>query len=178
MLEADNTVLLVIDVQGKLARLMDGRDELLDNLARLIKGASVLDVPVICTEQNPGGLGPTVGELSGLISSTAIPKLSFSCCGEQRFTDALIKLGRRHILVSGIEAHICVYQTTVELIQLGYDVHVVADAVSSRTACNRDIGLRKATDAGAVLTSAETALFELLKVAEGDKFKAVLDIVK
>ncbi len=178
MLNVDNTVLLVIDIQGKLAELMHERDSLFENAGRLIRGAGVLGVPVIWTEQNPDGLGPTVAPIASLLDPPAISKLSFSCWGEPRFVEEIEKLNRRQVLVSGIETHICVYQTTADLLEQGYEVHVVADAVSSRTAENRRIGLQKMKHAGATLTSVESALFELLRVAEGERFKAILRIVK
>ena len=179
MLTVENTVLAVVDVQGKLAQLMHGREALFENLRRIIQGAQVLGVPILCTEQNPAGLGPTIPEVAGALGDVArIPKLSFSCCGDERFVRELEGLCRTQVLLTGIEAHICVYQTAVDLAARGCEVHVVADAVSSRTQENKAIGLRKMTDAAASVTSVETALFELLRVAEGPQFKQILRIVK
>ena len=178
MLKTDDTVLLVIDVQGKLAQLMHEKDRLFEDLAKLIKGAEVLEVPIICTEQNPKGLGPTIEQIAPLIKTERIPKSSFSCCGEDRFMRELEKLARKQVLLSGIEAHICVYQTAAGLLERGYEVHVVADAVSSRTPQNRGIALQRMADAGAKITSLEMALFELLQVAEGKRFRQILQIVK
>jgi nicotinamidase-related amidase len=107
-----------------------------------------------------------------------IPKLHFSCWGEPRFVERLRALNRSQLLLAGIETHICVYQTARDLAAAGYGVQAVADAVSSRTAMNRDLGLEKARAVGAALTSVEAALFELLQVAEGPKFKAILQLVK
>ncbi|MFQ5612170.1 MAG: hydrolase [Anaerolineae bacterium] len=179
MLAVENTVLLVVDVQGKLAHLMHGKDALFENLQKIIKGAQVLQVPILWAEQNPDGLGPTIPEVARhLAGAQPISKLSFSCCGSDRFVQALNALNRRQVLVAGIETHVCVYQTTLDLLELGYEVQIVTDAVSSRTAENRQIGLERMKEAGARLTSAETALFELLKVAEGTQFKQILEIVK
>lgn len=178
MLNADEAALVVIDVQGKLARLMYERERLFENLAKLIQGARVLGLPVLVTEQNPAGLGPTVPEIAALLPAERVAKVAFSCCGEEVFVARLEALGRRQLLLAGIEAHICVCQTAVDLVGRGYDVSVVADAVSSRTGRNRDIGLERMKAAGAGITSVETALFELLKVAEGEKFKAILRLVK
>ncbi|HUU09444.1 MAG TPA: nucleoside monophosphate kinase [Phycisphaerae bacterium] len=178
MLHVDDAVLVVVDVQGKLARLMHESEALLADLAKLIRGAHALGVPIIVTEQNPAGLGPTVPELSDLLPAQRIAKTAFSCCGEGAFVHALEATGRRQVLLCGIETHICVYQTALDLLGRAYEVHVVADGVSSRTARNRDIGLGKIERAGGHRTSVETALFELLKVAEGDTFKAILKIVK
>jgi len=178
MLNANDTALIVIDIQGKLAQLMYAKEQLFENVARLIKGAEVLELPIICTEQNPAGIGPTAEEIAPLIKPEPIAKMSFSCCGEKHFAEAIERLGRTQLLLCGIETHICVYQTAADLIRSGREVHVVADAVSSRTEANRRIGLTRMRDAGAKLTSVESALFELLRVAEGDKFKQILQIVK
>lgn len=179
MLMPENTVLMVVDVQGKLAQLMHEKHLLFESLQKMIKGAHILGVPIIVTEQNPDGLGPTIPEIADLLSNgQPISKLSFSCCGNEQFMQALQALERKQVLMTGIEAHICVYQTTMELLEMGYEVQVVVDAVSSRTAVNKAIGLERMKDVGASLTSVETALYELLKVAAGAKFKDVLQIVK
>jgi len=180
MLTVDNTALLIIDVQGKLAQLMHQKEKLFANLEKIIKGAQVLELPLIWTEQVPEKLGPTSPELAELLIRSAQPisKASFSCCGVEPFVSALAQTKRRQVLVTGIETHICVYQTSVDLLAQGYEVQVVADAVSSRTAENRQLGLDRMHSAGAVLTSTEMALFELLRVAEGDKFRQISKIVK
>jgi nicotinamidase-related amidase len=174
----DSTVLLVVDFQGKLARIVQDSDAVVQAARKLVAGAILLEVPILWTEQNPGGLGRTVPELADLLPGEPIPKLSFSCCGERRFVEALERLGRRQVLLAGIETHVCVYQTAADLLAAGYEVEVVADAVSSRTAENRDVGLAKVQRLGAGRTSVETALFELLRGAEGPKFKQLLKIVK
>jgi len=179
MLQLDSTVLVVIDVQDKLFRVMPEREALAASLRKLVRGAQVLGVPVILTEQNPKGLGPTIAELADLMPGIQpIPKFSFSCCGEERFLRELEALGRRQVLLAGIELHICVYQTALDLLASGYEVQVVADCVTTRLLENREIGLTKLRDSGAGLTTAEMALFELLKTAEGDVFKEISRIVK
>jgi nicotinamidase-related amidase len=119
---------------------------------------------------------PEIAEL--LTNQSPVSKLSFSCCGSDQFLKDLAAVNRKNILIVGIEAHVCVYQTAADLVNLNYDVQVVADAVASRTAENKQIGLEKSKDAGASLTSTETALFELLKEAKGDKFKEIINLVK
>ncbi len=179
MLSKDNTVLVVIDVQEKLMRVMHERDALVTNLEKLVQGANALGLPIIWLEQNPRGLGPTVPEVARHLDGRApIEKLSFSCCGTQAFQGALDSLGRNQVLLCGIEAHVCVYQTARDLLDSGREVEVVADAVSSRVAENKAIALRKIESAGGKLSCVEMALFELLGAAEGDAFKAVLKIVK
>jgi nicotinamidase-related amidase len=179
MLKLDNTVLVVIDVQEKLALAMCDKEAVAENTTKLVKGAKVLGLPVVWTEQNPKGLGPTLPQVSELLTDTKpVTKLSFSCCGEPAFMNELESLKRKQILICGIEAHVCVYQTSADLVSRGYEVQVVTDAVSSRTCENKAVGLEKSKTCGASLTSTETALFELLKVAEGDKFKQMLKVVK
>ena len=179
MLKQKNTVLLLVDVQGKLAHLMHEKEHLFDNLQKLIKGIQVLGIPVLWVEQNPSGLGPTIPQVADLLpNGSPISKMSFSSCRNDRFLQALKNLDRNQVLIAGIETHICVYQTAADLVHMGVEVQVVTDAVSSRTAENKAIGLQRMKDAGASWTSVETALFELLEIAEGDPFKAMLKIVK
>jgi nicotinamidase-related amidase len=179
MLTVTDSVLLVIDVQDKLFRVMYQKEQLADNLQRLIKGIQVLEVPVLVTEQYPQGLGPTVPEIAGLLTAVKrYPKVNFSCCGDQAFLREFKKLNRKQVLISGIESHVCVYQTAADLIAAGYEVYVVSDAVSSRTEQNKGTGIKMMMQLGAKLTVTEAALFELLKVAKGDKFKAISQIVR
>jgi nicotinamidase-related amidase len=180
MLSVDNTALIVIDVQGKLAEIMHDKENLFANLERVIKGVQVLNIPIVWTEQVPEKLGPTLPQFSELLagSSNPIPKSSFSCCGVAPFTDTLKSLGRQQILISGIETHVCVYQTALDLLAAGYEVQIITDAVSSRSPQNLHLGLTRMKEAGAVLTGTEMALFELLRVAEGSQFKQIAQIVK
>jgi len=179
MLTTDNTILLIIDVQGKLAHLMSDKESLFENLQKIIKGAKILGIPILWTEQNPEKLGTTIPEISQLMSPIQpIPKRSFSCWDNERFVEKLRALNRKQVLITGIEAHICVYQTAVDLVNSGYEVQVVADAVSSRKAENKKIAIDRIRDIGAGLTCIEMVLFELLKVADGPKFKQILKIIK
>lgn len=179
MLRLENTLLLLVDVQGKLAHSMHDREALFANLQRLIRGVQALELPILWMEQYPQGLGPTVPEISSLLEGyRPIAKTSFSCCGSEAFLQALAATGRWQVLLAGIETHVCIYQTTADLLARGYHVEVVADAVSSRTAQNREIGLQRVRAVGAALTSVEMALFELQRVAEGPRFKELLRIVR
>ncbi len=180
MLSSDSAVVVVVDIQGKLAQLMHEKESLFAETARMVRGAAALGVPVIWMEQNPRGLGPTVGEVAQAMPEGAvpIPKMSFSCCGEPAFLKALEATGRKQVLVCGIETHICVFQTSRDLGERGYEVQVVADAVSSRKPLNREVGLRRIEAAGAALTSVEMALFEMLGKAGGPAFKQIVSIVK
>lgn len=179
MLEVDKAVLLVIDVQDSLFRAIAEKEKLLDNLKRLIEGMKVLEVPVMVTEQYPKGLGPTLPEVAGLLPGIKpIAKTSFSCCGDGVFLSAFRKLGRKQVLLAGIESHVCVYQTAADLVADGCEVYAVSDAVGSRTKENRQTGLGLMGEVGVRLTSTETVLFELLKVAEGKRFKAISKIIR
>ena len=179
MLQEETSLLIVIDIQGNLARAAADRELLFENARKLIQGAKVFALPIIVTEQIPEKLGPTIPEVAEWVAGIErIPKETFSCCENASFMEAFSKIGRKQILLCGIESHICVYQTAMDLINMGCEVHIVADAISSRTIQNREIGISKMTSAGAHLTSTETVLFELLKTAGSDKFKDIFKIVK
>jgi nicotinamidase-related amidase len=179
MLEIDDTVLLVIDVQEKLLPVIYEKDRLTANIVKLIRGMQVLEAPIIATEQYPKGLGKTVPEIAELIPGIEpLAKTSFSCYRDAGFKNMLDASSRKQVLICGIETHVCVYQTAMDLKAAGYEVQVAADAVSSRTAENRETGLNLMRQMGITVTGTETALFELLKIAEGEKFKAISRIVK
>ncbi len=179
MMNYDDTVLLIIDVQGKLASLVDESERVEKNIRKLIRACRILDVPVLYTEQYPKGLGHTVdGIRELLVDETAHEKITFSCCGSPDFMEHLRSLKRNDVMVAGIETHVCVYQTAIDLIEYGYTVHLITDAVSSRAPENREIGVHCIEKAGAWLKSTEMAIFELLRVAEGEKFKMISAIIK
>jgi nicotinamidase-related amidase len=179
MFRPTNTLLVVIDVQGRLAHIVHDSERLLRNVGILIQGMNVLNVPIVVTEQYPKGLGPTEEHLRTLLGDTkVIVKDTFSCCGEFSFELRLDELHRTNIVVCGIETHVCVFQTVRDLCGMGYTVHVVTDAVSSRTPENRDLGLRRMEQFGAKLTSTEMVLFELLGTSGTEEFKAISKLVK
>ena len=178
MLRISDTAVVIVDVQTRLVAAIHQAERMVDNARRLLAAAGVLDLPIVWTEQNPRALGPTVSELADLLPGQPIEKMTFSCGGSQRFLDELANCQRPQVLLAGIETHVCVYQTAVDLIAAEYEVHVVADAVSSRDPENRAVGLQRMRDAGAVITTTETAIFELLVTAEDDRFGDILKIVK
>lgn len=179
MLNPESAVLVVIDVQGKLAQQMVGRDELFDRIGRMIRGCRALHIPVVWAEQYPKGLGRTVPEVARHLGGLEpIEKNAFSCCGDAGFRTALEATGRRQVLVCGIETHICVFQTARDLLEEGYEVEIVVDGVSSRTETAKAIGLERMRDAGARSTTVEMALYEMLGEAGGERFKKILEIVK
>jgi hypothetical protein len=179
MLRTEDTSLVLLDIQGRLATLMHEKEVLFDNAGRLVRGAQALAMPILWVEQTPEKLGPTIPELRELLQGASpIRKDSLSGYGEEAFRDRLGGLGRKQILVAGIESHVCVFQTAADLVQAGYEVEVVADAVSSRTLANKLIALEKLRAAGARLTSVETALFELVRTAAHPAFREIIRIVK
>jgi len=179
MLKSDQAVLVVVDVQGRLATLMYQKDEFFRNVKRMIEAAKVLDIPILWNEQLPDKLGATVPEVAeSLVGMAPLVKSTFSCCGNDNFMARLKPLRRKQVLLVGMETHVCVYQTVLDLIPLGFEVHLIADAVSSRSPENRQVGIDAIRDLGACVTSVEMSLFEMLRVAQGDKFKQIIQIVK
>jgi nicotinamidase-related amidase len=178
-LNTDNAVLLLIDFQERLFPVMHEKGKLLNNVLKLIKGMQVLEVPVILTEQYPRGLGPTIPEIKELVPNIKpVEKVCFNCNDEPTFGEALGALKRKQVVIAGIEAHICVYQTAMSLARAGYQVQVAVDCIASRDPENKQVALSRMEAAGISPTSVEMALFELLKVAKGDKFKQVSAIIK
>ncbi|PMH31301.1 hydrolase [Vibrio lentus] len=179
MLTKQNTGLVVVDVQGKLARLVDESDTLISNCEKLIKGAQVLGLPIVSLEQNPEKLGATVDELNDLLNDAKpIPKFTFNACNEPKFVEAVQTKDVDTWLVCGIEAHICVYQTAMGLLDLGYKVQVVSDCISSRTALNKDLAIRRLSDAGVQITGLEMSLYELVKDCRAPEFKSILSLIR
>ena len=175
MLDRGSTLLVVIDAQEAFRPAVLDFDQVVRNTATLVQGARILGVPVVVTEQYPKGLGRTVPEVAEHLNGVEpIEKTCFSAERADGFDDH----GCRQALVCGIEAHVCVSQTVHDLLDRGLEVHVARDAVSSRTEENREVGIRRMEAAGAIVTSVETALFELLGAAGTDEFKQVQALVK
>jgi len=179
MLESKNTILVIIDVQGKLAQIMHDREDLVKNLQILISGAKLLEIPIIWMEQLPDKLGPTIPEIQELLPDMEpIVKDVFSCARNEEFNGRLQELHGHDIILAGIESHVCVYQTAMDLLDQDYAVLVAADAVSSRTDSNKQLGLERMLLEGVVQTSVEMVLFELQGVATGDRFRKLAKLVK
>ena len=171
--------LVVVDVQERLLPAIFEQQRVVQNTVRLIQGGTVLQVPIFATEQYRKGLGPTVPEVAATIPGFApMEKLAFSACGAAGFIPALKKKKVSQAILCGIEAHVCVSQTCLDLLEKGFRVFVVADAVSSRTPENYRIGLDRMRAAGAVIVSTEMVLFELLEQAGTAEFKQILNLVK
>jgi nicotinamidase-related amidase len=179
-LNPEQAVLIVIDVQAKLTPAMPPKvyERLRATTAMLVEAAGLLGVPVVTTEQYPQGIGHTVPELAAACAGGVIEKTTFGCCGEPAFLAALQKLGRRQVIVTGMEAHVCVYQTVLGLIATGYHVHLVRDAICSRTKEDYRAGVSNAARAGALVITAEMALFQLLKDSRHEQFRAISRLVK
>ena len=167
-----DTALLVVDVQEKLTRIIPGSERLVWNVRRLIDGAKILDLPVVATEQYPQGLGSTVHELAERLGEVP-SKLTFSCRGCPEIFAQLRSRGIHKVLVCGIEAHVCVQQTVLDLLADGWRVYVAVDAVGSRFEIDFQTALRRMDSSGATLTTTEAALFEWCEVAGTPEFKAV-----
>ncbi len=180
MLVKDNTGLIVVDVQGKLATLMHDSDALLENITKLVKGAKALNLPVLWLEQNPERLGQTADPIRRVLEQDSLPitKYTFDGCKEERFKLAVEKAKVNTWLVCGIETHICVYQTARSLSQSGYHVELVVDCVSSRTEANKALALAKLTANGVALTSVEMCLYEMVQDCRAPEFKAILALIK
>lgn len=179
MLEIKKCCLVVIDIQGKLAQLMYEKERLFENIQILIKVAKILDIPIIWCQQAPKALGHTIPAIAELLTEEQpVNKTSFSCCGDNQFRSRLDDLGPKQVILCGIETHVCVYQTALDLLKQNKEVTVIADAVSSRTFDNKKIAIKKITAEGAKISSVEMALFELLKTAEHPKFKEIAKLIK
>jgi nicotinamidase-related amidase len=202
MLDIHDCCFVVVDVQGKLAQLMVGKESLFKNVQILIQAAKILDIPILWCQQVPEALGPTVPEIAELLTGLCVEgvppsnrgqdardtrvskpvepinKASFSCCGQEQFNAQLNTLGKEQVLLCGIETHVCVYQTAMDLMEGGLDVTIIADAVSSRAEQNKQIALARLAAEGAHISSTEMALFELLRTAKHPQFKEVAKLVK
>ncbi|MFW6284074.1 MAG: hydrolase [Desulfosalsimonas sp.] len=179
MLDSQQTALVVIDVQGKLARTVSDSQQVVSNVEKLIRGANLFELPVIVTEQHPVGLGPTIEVLQELFTNVSmVEKMTFNACMTPYFVQAMEQAGRRKILICGLEAHICVHQTVWGLLGRDFQVHVASDAVSSRTAWNRNMAIERMRAQGAVISTTEMALFELMQDANDDRFREFARIVK
>jgi len=180
-LERDKAVLVVIDVQEKLCLAMDHKvlHKLTKHIGILLESAAELKVPVLITEQYVKGLGATLPELREKAGDAAtFEKMAFSSCGSSEFVQALKATGRTQVIITGMETHVCVLQTVIELREAGFTVHLVKDAVMSRNKQNWQTAIEAMNLAGAVPTSTESVLFQLLKVAGSDEFKKLSKLVR
>lgn len=179
MLERDQVQVLVIDFQEKLLPKILGGEDVAQRALTLVRFARLLELPVIWTEQYPKGIGPTTEAFrEALDGLTPMEKTSFGCFGQAGFAERVADAGRRQLVIVGIEAHVCVLQTALAGLDLGYEVYVVRDAVGSRSALDRDAGLDRMRQEGARLVTVEMAMFEILRAAGTPEFKKVLPLIK
>lgn len=174
-----HTALLVVDLQEKLLAAIPDGARILDRARRFIEAAKVLKLPILATEQYPKGIGSTCAEIKAALADTPVlEKLEFSSCGAPAFTEAWSRSGADTALVCGVECHVCVQQTTLDLLARGARVFVLADAVGSRNPFDRDIAFERMRQAGAIVTTTESAMFELLERAGTAEFKEILRLIK
>ena len=177
---ADSSQLVVIDIQDRLAAAIPEsvRQQLIKNTSLLSKAAALLDVPITYTEQYPKGLGHTNSELKTLLPDPAIAKTSFSCCGSDDFVSRLAASQRQQIVIAGMESHVCVLQTAMQLHQQGYQVFVIEDAICSRTKLNHQNALARLRQTNMTISTTESVLFEWLRDAKHEHFKAISQLLR
>jgi len=176
LVDKENCALVIVDVQEKLVPVITGAEEPIQNITKLVKFSKIIDIPIVVTEQQ--NLGRTVEPIrSGIGEIVPISKMTFSCFGSEEFQNYLRSLGRKTLILTGIESHICVAQTALDAPH-EYTIQVVSDAVASRDPRNRDIALQRMGSAGITVTSTEMLIYELLKKAGTDEFRATLPLVK
>jgi nicotinamidase-related amidase len=179
LLRKDDTLLAIVDIQTKLLNVMFEKEGLISNCSKLIRSTKLLEIPMVITEQYPEGMGLTDAAISELIpEAKAITKMSFSCCGVGDFDNKIKSSGKKQIMIIGIETHICVLQTVHDLLQQGYFVYVPYDAVSSRKEGDYKNALDRMRQAGAVIGSVESAIFEIMKTAEISVFRQIAKMIK
>jgi nicotinamidase-related amidase len=176
LIEREDSVLIVIDIQEKLMPVINNGERVIDNTIRLLKFSEIIGLPVVLTEQE--NLGDTVTEIKQEIPNLQpITKLCFNCFLREEFVEHLRQMGRKNLILTGVETHICVAQTALYAVPQ-FNVHLISDAVSSRTVDNWKVGIERMQQNGVVITSTEMLIFELLKEAGTDEFRAVLPLVK
>ncbi len=179
LLQADQSSLLVVEIQERLAPAIADREALIARTATLIEGAGQLGVPILVSEQYPKGLGHTVAALAPLLETEqTITKTHFSCMREPGFADRLRQAGRKQTVVVGMEAHVCVLQTVLDLLAQRFDVFVVADAIGARTAESKSLAIERMRTAGASVVTVEMVLFEWLERADRPEFRPLSSLIR
>lgn len=178
ILDRTKTALLIIDLQEKLLPAIMESETVIQNTIKLIEGCKILAVPIYCTEQYPKGLGTTELRIKNLIPSEIISKMFFSCIGAGDLFERMKHKNIKQVIVCGVEAHVCVQQTVLDLLANNFQVDVVADAISSRKKIDYEISLQRMRSEGAEITTTESVLFELLNICGTDEFKAISKLIK
>ena len=180
ILDPEKTALVVVDFQEAFRGVIQGAERLTASIRNVVRGFAALELPIIITEQYPKGLGRTVDEILTILpeGTPIVEKTAFSSCGAGGFSEVLEEYGTKQIVLCGIETHICVNQTAHDLIYRRYQVHILTDAVGSRFDVNKRAGLKKMTASGAIPSSVEMALFELMRDSKHGKFREIQSIIK
>ena len=173
-LSSDNTIALIIDLQERLAPVMNDAPNLIANARYLLEGLNVCKVPIVLTRQYPKGLGDTIPEIKTVSESAVVfDKTTFSCLADLKIRNFFVTDSRPNVLLAGAETHICVLQTALDLLELGKNVFLVADCVSSRNAFDSEIALKRSIQSGVIPTTSESVLFEITQASGSPEFKAI-----
>lgn len=179
-IKADQTVAIALDIQSKLMPFITGNLELELRTYKLIQGLKTLEIPMIVTEQYPKGIGHTVESVKESLGDEYKPieKLTFSCCGSSEFMLKINEIGRKYVIIFGIESHVCVLQTCIDLIHEGFTPVIIEDCVSSRSLNDKSIAIERMRQEGAIISTYESILFELLVISGTEEFKAISKLIK
>ncbi len=180
IIKRNNVVATIIDIQEKLFPFIYDNEQLRNTIIKLIQGLKVLHIPILVTEQYPKGIGKTTPEIINTLGDDYKPieKMAFSCCKSDEFINALRILSRKYVLITGIEAHVCVLQTTIELVEYGYIPIIIEDTISSRRLSDKLSAIERMKQEGAIVASYESILFELCEVSGTEEFKTLSKIIK
>ena len=168
----EHTLLVIVDPQEKFRKVISAMDRIINNTSKLIRAAQLLDIPILVTRQHPEKLGDIVTELQDL-ATTPIDKQSFDCFEDASFSKKVTALQRSHLMICGIESHICIFQTAIHAKSKGFTTHLIADAISSRKQIDHDIALQRMSMEGVHIASAEMVLFQLMKDAQHPMFRQI-----
>jgi nicotinamidase-related amidase len=178
LLKRDETVFLIVDIQERLMPVINDKEEIFSNVNKLISGAKILDLPLLVTEQYPKGLGHVCKEIKLPDDHMVIEKVCFSCLLSDPIKEKLQRLKARSLVLSGVESHICILKTALDALKNDYEVHIVADAVSSRRKFDKEIALERLKQSGAFIATTEMILFQLLDEAGNEEFKNISRLIK
>ena len=179
MLEKEDTGLVIVDVQDKLMPVIERREEITKNIIMLVHLARLFNLPILLTEQHSKWLGSTLQEIREVLPEySPVEKIDFNCCAVDLFNRNLERMGLKNIILAGVESHICIMQTCIGLLAKGYQIHIPQDAVGSRKEENRQVGLELMRGVGAVITSTETVIYQILKRGNTKEFREMLKLVK
>tara|TARA_Y100001968_G_C19203108_1_gene640952 strand:+ start:261 stop:833 length:573 start_codon:yes stop_codon:yes gene_type:complete len=178
LLNNEDTILLIIDAQEKLMKNISNRDEIIWNIKRMIKACTLLSVEKTFSEQNPSKLGHTINSLKSVNPINIYEKMSFSCFGCKELGDFINSKNKKNIIVCGVETHVCVLHTCIDLLNRDFTPHIILDAVGSRFLIDHETSLRKLELAGAILSTTESVIFELCKTADRNEFREISKIIR